>query len=374
MTEQQPIQVMIVEDSRVVREMLEHVINLDPRLRVAASCSSAEQALQLLSATAPDVISMDIHLPGMNGLEATRRIMEIRPTPIVVVSRSVRSRDQTASIEALQAGALAVLEKPVSVAHADYQAMSHRLCTQLADMSKVKVVRQRFNRSHHSRIDDARMPPRDPLTCASSMPSKAAGEFAVVGVVASTGGPHALEVIFSQLKADFRLPIVVVQHITPSFHEGFVDWLNHVSPLQVYQAVEGLPIEPRHVYVAPKDRHLLVKPTGFSIGGSAPDNGHCPSGTVLFRSLAERFGSRAIGVLLTGMGRDGADGLLAMKRAGAFTIAEHESSAIVNGMPGTARELGAECVSLPLSAIAGALRQLSCNSRKNKPCATAIES
>jgi two-component system, chemotaxis family, protein-glutamate methylesterase/glutaminase len=375
MSSKQPIQVMIVEDSRVVRELLEHVINQDSRLRVVASCSSAEQALQQLGAAAPDVISMDIHLPGMNGLEATRRIMESRPTPIVVVSRSVRTRDRTASIEALQAGALSVLEKPVGFAHADYERVSQRLCTHLADMSQVKVVRQRFNRSRFAGSAKSSTPVLAKDWCAEDvLPIDAAREYSLLAVVASTGGPPALKELFSRLGADFPLPILVVQHITDSFHEGFVAWLNHISPLPVCLARDGLPIEPGRIYVAPKNRHLVVNSTDLCVEGNSPVHGHCPSGTVLFRSLATSYGPRAIGVLLTGMGQDGAEGLLAMKQAGAFTIAEHESSAVVNGMPGVARQLGAECISLPLVAIAPVLRQLSHQSRKVKVCTTVIES
>jgi two-component system chemotaxis response regulator CheB len=259
----------------------------------------------------------------------------------------------------LSAGALAVVEKPAGFFHRTFDAISKRLCAQLAAMSRVKLVRQRFNHSRRSRLPCAT--PKLALHERSSELNAsriAVQDCQILGLVASTGGPHALEVVLSQLGSDFSLPIMLVQHITASFQESFISWLNHICPLPVCEARQDDTLQPGHVYVAPMNRHLLVESTRLRLDGSGPVCGHCPSGTVLFQSLAESFGSQAIGVLLTGMGEDGAEGLLAMKQAGAYTIAEHESSAVINGMPGAARRLGAQCISLPLPAIAGAIRQL----------------
>ena len=206
------IRVMIIEDSDVVRMLLEEIIGRDSRLEVAASVSSAEEALRLIHKVAPDVISLDIRLPGMNGFQATKRIMSERPTPIVVVSASVEKEDLKVSMNALKAGALAIVEKPVGTTRSDYQEMADQLCTQVAIMSAVKVVRQR------------RPPSPSPAARPSGPPAyrvRKDGAFRVLGIAASTGGPNALERLLGGLPADFPLPILVVQHITPSFLEGF---------------------------------------------------------------------------------------------------------------------------------------------------------
>ena len=196
------IRVLIVEDSRVVRRFLEHLIRGDPRLEVAAAVESAEEALRILHRIAPDVISMDIRLPGMTGFEATRRIMADRPTPIVVVSASVEAEDLQISMNALRAGALAVVEKPVGSTHADYQALAERLCTQLAIMSQVKVVRQRWPRKHEAGRQNDRRHHRSELRTPNS---ELRGPFRLLGVVASTGGPQALVQVLGVAAGRFPL-------------------------------------------------------------------------------------------------------------------------------------------------------------------------
>ncbi|MEX2286070.1 MAG: chemotaxis-specific protein-glutamate methyltransferase CheB [Planctomycetaceae bacterium] len=348
------IRVMIVEDSRVIREFLEHIIRNDPQLEVVASVDCAEKALQVLDRVMPHVISMDIRLPGMNGFEATKRIMEHRPTPIVVVSASVESEDLAISMNALRAGALAVIEKPVGTSHKEYEVLSRRLCTQLAIMSQVKVIRQRFNRPKCA----GREWPAPERFLSKKTPCQAGRRFRMVGVVASTGGPNALQQLLSQLPADFPLPIVLVQHITASFHDGFVTWLRDMSPLPVLAGSDGQVPRPGHVYVAPADRHLRVGAKTLQVVDGEPVCANRPSGTFLFRSMAESLGDEALGVLLTGMGADGALGLHDIRFAGGLTIAEDESTAVVYGMPKAAVELNAVCELLSLPEIAPRLCEI----------------
>jgi two-component system, chemotaxis family, protein-glutamate methylesterase/glutaminase len=349
-----PIRVMIVEDSPTVRELLALAIEADPRLNIVAKCATAEEALKCLDSAAPDVISMDIHLPGINGLEATRRIMEHRPTPIVIVSGSVNARELDSTMEALRAGAVSAVEKPVyRNSEAGRESMA-RICRELAAMSRVKVVRQRFNRTRVRAIDSpSRVPP---LAC--TLARRVQCDARILGIVSSTGGPHALQQVLGSIGADFPLPIVIVQHMTASFHEGFVSWLNRVAPQIVQEAKHGEIIEAGRVYVAPADKHLLVRGSRLGIETSAAVSGQRPSGTVLLRSIAESFGTHAAGIVLTGMGDDGAEGLLAIRRAGGYTVAEDESTAVVNGMPGASRAIEAACVSLPLDSIGPAMRIL----------------
>jgi two-component system chemotaxis response regulator CheB len=180
----------------------------------------------------------------------------------------------------------------------------------------------------------------------------------IAGLVASTGGPRAVETVLQAVGGDFPLPIVLVQHLTAGFHSGFVAWLDRAVPQTVKEACHGEVAKAGHVYVAPADAHLTVRGDRLALDSSEPVSGQRPSGTVLFQSMAETVRAQGIGVLLTGMGDDGADGLLALRGAGGFTIAEDESTAVVNGMPQVARNLGAACASLPLDSVGPALKSL----------------
>jgi two-component system, chemotaxis family, protein-glutamate methylesterase/glutaminase len=331
------IRVLIVEDSNVIREFLEYIIGQDPRLEVAGAVGSAEEALRILSRVSADVISMDIRLPGINGFEATQRIMSEKPTPIVVVSASVECADLQITMNALQAGALTVLEKPTGTTSADYEALSQRLCTQLAIMSQVKVVRR-----HAS----ARPVPRAARRVTRLV------DYRMLGIVSSTGGPNALVQLLGRLGSDFPLPIALVQHITSSFLEGFASWLESTCPFSVVIVKKRTRLAPGNIYVADRDRHLQVLRGYVELDSGDPVCAQRPSGTVLFRSLAGAYGPQALGVLLTGMGEDGAQGLLELRSQGGHTIAEHESTAVVYGMPAEAVRLGAVCESLPLPEIA----------------------
>ena len=351
------IRVLIVEDSLVVRTALEYIIERHPRLAVAGSATSAEQALAMLERVAPDVISMDIRLPGMNGLEATRRIMTDHPTPIVVISSAVEDEQLNISMNALRAGALSVVEKPVGTTHEDYERIANHICTQLYIMSEVRVVRQRFHTPAMAKAVSA------PLGSSGAglgpVPGRGAGAaFQMLGLVASTGGPNALVKVLGALPAGFPLPICVVQHIGDDFVGGFALWLGGLLRLPVSLAEDGESPLPGHVYVAPAHHHLRVGAGRFHLGRDAQVSTQRPSGTVLFSSMAASYGPRAIGVLLTGMGDDGAAGLLAMRQAGAFTIAEDASTAVVYGMPAVAVHSGAVMAELPLDAIGARLLQL----------------
>lgn len=337
-----PTRVMVVEDSPTVRALLCEIISHDPRLQVCAAAKSGEEALRLLERTAPDVVSLDIQLPGMNGLEVAERIMSRRPTPIVVIAASDTACEQALSVQALAAGALSVVEKPRGVATEAYYALAGKICTQLAIMSQVRVVRQRSRQAARPRR--------------TAPPSS--GKIEALGIVCSTGGPPALVKIFSSLGERFPAPILLVQHITPSFLPGFASWLAGACPFAVEIVSASTALCPGVIYVAAPELHLRASRSAACAVRGEPVAGHRPSGSVLFESLAEELGSRAIGVLLTGMGEDGAEGLLALKKAGGYTLAESESTAVVYGMPAAAVLLDAVRESLPLDAIAARLKEL----------------
>ncbi|MGF7160512.1 two-component system chemotaxis response regulator CheB [Rhodoligotrophos appendicifer] len=336
------VRVLIVEDSRVVRELLAHIISQDPRLSLVGAVETAEEALAQLSVTQPDVISMDIRLPGMDGLEATRRIMAQRPTPIVVIAGSIEDQALQISMSALRAGALSVVEKPVGTTNANYQKIAETITTQLYIMSQVAVIRRR--EGYVRRPTGSELPPVDA--------TKPVTRPAIIGMAASTGGPPALAQVLGTLPRGFPVPIVLVQHMGPSFMEGFASWLRSVVKLDVTIAEDGIVPSPGTVYVAPGDRHLVIGPQRrLAISDAAPYNGQRPSANLLFKSIARGFGAYSMGILLTGMGEDGAEGLAEIRQAGGFTIAEHESTAVVYGMPAVAIRRGAASVSLPLGLI-----------------------
>ncbi|MBI5165932.1 MAG: response regulator [Magnetospirillum sp.] len=342
------IRVLIVEDSLVVRELLKHIVSSDPRFDLVAAVESAEEGLALLEVLNPDVISLDIRLPGMNGLDATLQIMARRPTPIVVVAANVDDDELNIAMNALRAGALAVVEKPVGVSNAAFEAMAARLCTQLAIMSQVHVVRQGIDRGLRFGTAEAPPPP----------PRRQAGGYAMAGIVCSTGGPQALVQLLTGLGADFPLPVLLVQHIAGSFLEGFVSWLNQTTPLNARIAGSGEEPQAGRVYLAPPERHLVLRRGRLLVHDEPPVGNQKPSGTLLLTSMARDLGSTGVGVVLTGMGSDGAEGLGEMRAAGAYTIAEDESTCIVFGMPAAAIRLKAASEVLPLPAIAGRLRGL----------------
>lgn len=337
-----PIRVMIVEDSAVVRHLLTHIVSRDPRLAVAAAVESGEEALAAIDRIAPDVISMDIRLPGIDGLETIARIMSQRPTPIVVVADAVEDASLRISLNALREGALAVVEKPVAVSNASYEAVANTICTQLAIMAEVPVIRRR-NRG--LRAGEPVVPPGVDSATFAHRPQ-------VVAIAASTGGPPAVARVLKALPADCPVPVLVVQHMGAAFMEGFAGWLDGQSDLRVSLARGETVAEAGRVYVAPGDRHLSLLPgLVLAISDDPPLGGQRPSASRLFASLARAVGPRAVGVLLTGMGEDGASGLVAMREAGAYTITEDVSTAVVYGMPAAAVRLGGSRVSLPLDLI-----------------------
>jgi two-component system, chemotaxis family, protein-glutamate methylesterase/glutaminase len=355
--------VMIVEDSVVVQEMLRHLVGSDPRLEVVACATSGEDALRLLDRVCPDVISLDIRLPGMNGLEMAQRVMVERPTPIVVVSASVEAEDLRISMNALRAGALTVVEKPVGMNHCDYARLAHHLCSQLAAMSRVKVIRQRIDRGLHfdTRIDE----PPATVRKAARFSEAARGPFALLGIAASTGGPNALQALLTGLGADFPLPIILVQHITDDFSAGFVSWLNGVvSCCSVRMATSGETPRPGVAYVAPADQHVQLVGGQIVLDRGKMVSGQRPSATVLFQSMARSLGPAALAVVLTGMGDDGAAGLKEICDAGGYTIAEDASTAVVYGMPRVAAQLGAVGEMLPLHKISHRLRDMICDGKR----------
>lgn len=342
------IRVLVVEDSPVVREFLVHLLDSDPGLRVVGTAHDGEEALEAIARHRPDVITMDVHMPKLNGLDATRRIMETVPTPIVVVSGSTDPREVATTFEAMEAGALAVLRRPAGIGHPDHEATVRELVQTVKLMSEVKVVR----RWASARRDSSPRPPGPRL-------ERAPGNCRIVAIGASTGGPPVLQAILAQLPADFPVPTLVVQHMAAGFVRGFVEWLAHSSRLPVHVAEHGQPVLAGHVYVAADNRQMKIGRDGrIALTGEPPENGMRPSVSCLFRSVAEVYGADAVAGLLTGMGRDGADELRLLRDRGATTFAQDKASSVVHGMPGEAIRLEAATLVLPPERIADVLAKL----------------
>jgi two-component system chemotaxis response regulator CheB len=342
------IKVLVADDSQVNRMLLVKLLNSDPRIQVVGAVLDGQAALDFLDAGGEraDVVIMDLHMPRMDGFEATRRIMETRPLPIIICTATASPQDLAIAFRSMEAGAVACVEKPVALG-IDFEARLRNLLLTVRLMSEVKVVR-RWNRL---RSTLGVTPPSGPTKSRVDTPS-----IRLIGIGASTGGPPVLQTILSELPKDFPVPLLIVQHIARGFLPGMVDWLNQTTGSRVRIAAHGVTPLPGHAYVAPDDFHLAADARGDMIlAREGPESGLRPAVSYLFRSLAESCGANAVGVLLTGMGKDGAAELKRMRDHGAHTIVQDRDSSIVHGMPGAAIELGAATQILPADMIAGAL-------------------
>ncbi|MDO8803948.1 MAG: chemotaxis-specific protein-glutamate methyltransferase CheB [Elusimicrobiota bacterium] len=338
------IKVLIVDDSRVAQEFLAHILASDPAVQIAGVANNGEEALEMVREKRPDVITMDIHMPGMDGFEVTRAIMECLPTPIVMVSASASAAEVASSFRVLEAGALALILRPPGIGHPGYEAAAWELLQTVKLMSEIKVVRRIRPTARAGKAAPA---------------AQGAAEIQIIAIGASTGGPPALLKILSALPQDLAVPVLIVQHIAAGFTAGFVEWLGGASRFPVHIAAHGERPLPGHAYVAPDGLHMGVgSGPRILLSDQAPENGLRPSVNYLFHSVAQVLGPRAVGVLLTGMGRDGAEELKAMKDKGAVTIAQDADSSVVHGMPGEAIKLGAAKYILPPEGIAAMLAGL----------------
>jgi two-component system chemotaxis response regulator CheB len=332
--------VLICEDSKTYSTCLTRLLERDPELEVVGVCETAEQALARLPSLRPDLVTMDLELPGMSGAEAIEQIMSVFPVPILVLSSQIEQHSR-AALAALAAGALDVLPKAdLDVGDPDGPA-AQALRRRVKVLCRVNVIR-------HPR---ARLPNRN------AVPASWVRAASIVGIAASTGGPQALATILSALPATYPIPILVVQHMSPGFAGAFAQWLDSEVPLPVRMAVGGVRPGPG-VWIAPEGAHLVLTTTGrVALDDLTVEGLHRPSGDMLLRSLAASSGRDAVAVVLSGMGRDGAAGLADVQRVGGLTIAQDEVTSAVYGMPRAAAECGAEFV-MPLSEIAGRLQAL----------------
>lgn len=341
------IRVLVADDSRLVRAVLRELLEQDPAIRVVAEAADGLQASELCRSVSPDVVLMDIQMPVLDGLAAVERIMREDPTPIIVLSATVNPGEVDAAFRAVRAGAFEALAKPEGlVSCGAYDRFGESL------RSRVKLY-ARVARKRGWR--EATQPPAPPRV------GMRTGSRRVVALGASAGGPRTVQGVLGALPATFPCPILLVQHISPGFAAGFAKWLARETAFPVVVVGQPVRLQAGRVYVASDGCHLVVRGGDAAVERGPPENGCRPSVDVLFRSLAQQCGTLGVAVVLTGMGRDGAEGALDVRRAGGLVLVQDEASSAIFGMPRAAIALGAATRILPASEIPSALAQAACD-------------
>lgn len=339
------IRVVVVDDSRLMREVISHVLSQDQEIEVVATAVDPFDARQKIRELSPDVITLDVEMPRMDGLSFLEKIMKLKPTPVVMVS-SLTHRGADITLRALEIGAVDFIAKPQALSPEGMAQLSRELCGKVRSASVAKL-----------RKGPVATPARAAAPAARTGVPRANRRAAdIIAIGASTGGVEALRTLMIGLPADLP-PIVIAQHMPAGFTARFAERLDTLGPLKVAEATDGAPLKRGHVYIAPGDSHLEVKEGHCRLTQASPVNGHRPSVDVLFNSVAKVYGARAVGAILTGMGRDGAQGLLAMRKAGAFTLGQDEASSLIYGMPRAAKEVGALDHVAGISSMAGEIAQ-----------------
>ncbi|GAB6038904.1 chemotaxis-specific protein-glutamate methyltransferase CheB [Fundidesulfovibrio butyratiphilus] len=358
------IKVLVVDDTPVMRLLLSRILGKDHEIEIVGLAHNGQEAVDLVKALRPDVVTMDLFMPVLDGYQATSRIMEQCPTPVVIVSAAYHPEEVEMTFRALKAGAVAILEKPFSSFDERHEVSARELISTVKLMSQVKLVTRRPERAHPPKHRPAppagrchTEPAPEPRP---AKPREGLGDIRAVALAASTGGPPVLQSILSALPGNFPLPVFLVQHITTNFVQGLADWLNVTSALPVRLAEHNEIVEPGVCYLAPGGFHLQVRPgQRIALSPCSAERGAiCPSASLLLESMLRSYGHNSLNVLLTGMGRDGVEELLRLRRAGALTVAQDKASCVVFGMPGEAVKTGAAELVLTPTEIVELLRKV----------------
>ncbi len=342
-TNKKKIKVLIVEDSPTVSLYLEYLLKEDPEIEVIGNVSNGKLAVEFVAKNKPDIVTMDIDMPVMNGLDATRLIMERTPIPIIIVTVSRNAQKHNISMEALAAGALTVIQKPKDIKLGIKSIENKRMLSMLKIYSQVKVIKRRHSSFTSVTPSAAISTQQVKLPLSDRLHNR---KYIAIGI--SSGGPGVLKALFDSISENFPLPIVVVQHITDGFLESMVLWLNGSSKLTIKVAENDETLLQGHVYFAPNGFQMGVKHNRIELLKQTKEMKICPSVEFLFKSLLLEGAGKSIAMLLTGMGSDGAAELKQLKNAGSITIAQDKESSLVHGMPGVAIELnGADYIYNP---------------------------
>ena len=348
------MKVLIVEDSKVVLTYIKALLDRSEAISEVVTAKSGEEGVEKALNAHPDLILMDLNLPGMHGLDAIEEIMMKRPVPIVVLSGDLNKRDIDLTFEALRTGAVKVIAKPEGIGTAELQRFEKQLISTLRIMSKVKVVRRKFRRSDAPQTLSTEKPPAPKTTPGS-------GSVGLLVIGCSTGGPATLFDIFSSVKNKLRIPVLIAQHIMPDFEQGLCDWLRTTGH-PFFVPKDGQKLRPGQVHVATAGTHLYLEDPVTLRHRSADGDLVSPSSNVLFQSAAHFYGAKTCGMVLTGMGNDGADGMVAVSRAGGITVAQQPESCVIDSMPSSAIRTGHVQEILPPAGVASFIDQL--NSKK----------
>ncbi len=347
------IRVLIVDDSQMVRDMLSDILGSDPAISIVGMAENGLQAIEQTQALKPDIVAMDINMPVMDGLEAIERIMSSTPVPILVITDLDHAN---IAFAALSKGALDVYHKAFYS-----QDMATELIAKVKLLSRVKVIRHILPKAREVRASaqpfNRRTSSVAPPPAVERRESKRA--FQVVAIASSTGGPRALAQIFSELREGFPVPIVVAQHMSDGFVGGLVEWLSSVTPVTVKFAEDGESLRENHIYFAPAGMHVQVNANGrLVLVAVPPEDLFHPSCNQLLTSAGEAFGAQSLGVILTGMGDDGVEGMRSIRKHGGYTVAQDEATSVVFGMPKVAIDSGVVDRICPIGEIGGLLKQL----------------
>ena len=351
------IRILVADDSATSRALLVALFAGDAEFSVVGEATNGQQAVEMAQALTPDLITMDVQMPVMDGLEATKQIMARSPRPIIIISSTARDDEIALSLEATRAGALMVLPKPEGPLAPAYAADKRQIISMARALSQVKVVRRHGQSPASHTFGASPMPPSSPRLAGGTVGIR------LVAIAASTGGPAAIRTILGELPGSFPAPVLIVQHIAHGFTQGLAHWLDADTPLRVKVAEFGEPADRGTVYVAPDDRHIgcRIDDAGALriVIDNAPTIGAFrPSASYLFRSVAESLGASALSVILTGMGDDGVAGLRVARNAGGRILAQDEASSVIYGMPREAARAGVVDAVVGIDAMARKITEL----------------
>jgi len=354
------VRVLIVDDSRFMRQALSKLFASEPRIEVVGFAADGFEAIEKRKELNPDVITMDVMMPRLNGIETVRQLMNNAPVPIVMVS-SYTAAGARYTVEALSLGAIDHVLKPGHSVSLDLDLIAAELISKVLLASRIRPVRNAPLtkppiRKKTTDLEQLRKPLKTALKPSPNRKNWKANRPHLIAIGASTGGPALLRYLFSQLPADYPIPIAVVQHITPSFHGELLRIFNRVTPLSVVSPREGEKPQPGHIYLASPRAHLTINRTfRFRLLVDEPVDGHVPSATRLIESAAEAYGSLALGMILTGMGTDGATGMRALAERGGQVYVLEEASCVVYGMPKAVLDEGVPAEALSKADLAEVL-------------------
>ncbi|MBI9045311.1 MAG: chemotaxis-specific protein-glutamate methyltransferase CheB [Anaerolineaceae bacterium] len=347
------IRVLIADDSPTFREWLRYTLKRDPEIVIVGEAVNGSQAIELARKKQPDIITMDIHMPEMDGYEAIAQIMEKHPIPIIVLSSAISKQEISASFKALEAGAIAVLGKPSDLQ--DNSKLEEDILLHIKSLSRVNVVRRRTKKN------TTELPKSTPIKDSALIKGlpEILEPFELIVMGGSAGGPQAIQSILKDLPHNLSIPILITMHISKGFIESFSDWLSRSTQLQCKVAEHGEIMQAGIVYLAADNAHLLPNSNHIlNNSNQAPVDNFKPSITAMFEAAASQFGAHTLGILLTGMGKDGARGLKKIKDAGGYTIAQDKTSSMIFSMPKSAIEMNAAIEICHLDHIAGRILNL----------------